>query len=139
MREQENVYDNKEAPVILFKSRTNSMSCRDKKRHQNEAAECIMCGDGHEDLRHSILHCPAYNIERKNPTLQWPDAKVFFIGCLLFTNQIIQAGTTLHKFWIRNKKIKESGDEYIHRYGKQILWDRDINRYPYIVQQIPSL
>ena len=70
---QDKIYDNREATTILFRCRTNNMDLGDRKRFVNTTTECIMCGDPLEDLKHFILYCPAYDLERKrHPTLQRP-------------------------------------------------------------------
>ena len=109
---QEEVYDNSEKSVILFKCRTNNMDLRDRKRFNNGSTECIMCGDELEDLSHFILHCPAYNEDRgRLPALQRPyqQDEDFVIGKVLFgSSEIENIKTTLHKFWqTRERKIKE--------------------------------
>ena len=74
---QERVYDNRETSVLLFKCRSNTMNVADRKRFKNEATECIMCGHYIENLKHFLLHCPAYSEERrKNPTLHSPTKKM---------------------------------------------------------------
>ena len=73
MSGQERVYNNREASLLLFKCRNNTMNLADRKRFKNEATECIMCGHYIEDLKHFLLHCPAYSIDekkKKKKTLQ---------------------------------------------------------------------
>ena len=41
------------------------MNLADKKRFKNEATDCIMCGHYIVDLKHFLLHCPAYSEEEK--------------------------------------------------------------------------
>ncbi len=69
------------------------MDLGDRKRFHNETIECAMCGDELEDLGHFILHCPAYDEERrKNPTLLRPyqQDQEYVIGKKLFDNNDIE-------------------------------------------------
>ncbi len=70
---QEEIYNNDQASVILFKSRTNNLRLNDRKRFWNEPTTCDLCGAEKEDLRHFMLWCPAYTQERrKSERLQQP-------------------------------------------------------------------
>ena len=107
----ENIYDNSEASVILFKCRTNNMNLGDRKRFINQSTECVMCGHEKEDLTHFLLYCDGYSEERaKNTVLQRPyiENEENLIGQLLFENSVLeQSKLTIYKFWqIRDKKIK---------------------------------
>ena len=109
---QDDVYDNREASMIMFKCRTNNLNLGARKRFTNQSTECIMCGNTMEDLQHYILHCPAYREERAKTTiLQQPyqEDENTVIGELLFNRtKIEESKTLLHKFWkIRTKKVKE--------------------------------
>ncbi len=106
------IYDNGEKSLALFKCRTNTLDLGDRKRSHNETTECTMCGDELEDLGHFILHCPAYDEDRrKNLSLQHPHQQdqECVIGKLFFDNNDIEnIKTTLHRFWQRReRKIKE--------------------------------
>ncbi len=74
-----------------------------------------MCGAEREDLKHFMLWCPAYTLERmKSERLQQPyiEEEDDVIGKYLFDNKFIEdTKRTLHTFWkIREKKMKEKED-----------------------------
>ncbi len=50
-----------------------------------------MCGKEREDLQHFILHCPAYQEERRHPGLQCPyqEDEDQVIGRILFENAVM--------------------------------------------------
>ncbi len=65
------MYDNRQASVLLFKCRTNTLNINDR-RFKEESTECQVCGNEKEDLPHFILWCPAYDESGKNKILQQP-------------------------------------------------------------------
>ncbi len=70
-----------------------------------------MCGAENEHLNHFLLHCDAYNEERrKNLVLQRPyrQCQDNIIGKLLFANQALEENKkTIYKVWkIRERKAK---------------------------------
>ena len=106
---QENIYDNRQASVTLFKCRTNTLKLKDRNRFRNEETKCEMCGVEKEDLKHFLLWCPEYREERqKNLKLQQPYQEGDINGELLFGNESIEeTKNTIHKFWtMREKKTK---------------------------------
>ncbi len=89
------------------------MNLGDRRRFKNEPTICVMCGAENEDLNHFLLHCDAYNEERrKNLVLQRPyiQCQDNIIGKLLFENQALEENKkTVYKFWkIRERKVKTS-------------------------------
>ncbi len=108
---QEEIYDNSEESMILFKCRTNNMNLGNRKRFKNEPTACIMCADEKEELTHFPLKCVTYREERtKNLMLQQPyiQNEDNLIGRFLFENQSNEINKiTIYKFWQeRETKIK---------------------------------
>ncbi len=69
----EETYNNDQASVIQFQSRTNNLRLNDRSRFWNESTACDMCGAEREDLKHFMLWRPAYTQERmKSERLQQP-------------------------------------------------------------------
>ena len=96
----------------MFKARSNNLNLRDRKRFNNQATECFLCGSALEDLKHFILHCSAYEEERKaNSVLQQPyqEDEEEIIGQLLFNKENLEKSKILlETFWRkRTKKMKE--------------------------------
>ena len=88
------------------------MNLADRKRFKNEAIDCIMCGHYIEDLKHFLLHYPAYSQERRKiPTLQQPyqENEHLLIGSILYTNHTAEENKRmLYRFWqTRNNRIKK--------------------------------
>ncbi len=107
---QKGVYDNKQASVLLFKCRTNTLNINDRRRFKEEGTECQVCGNEKEDLPHFILWCPAYEEPRKkNKILQQPyeDDQEKNIGKFLFEENIREAKETLYQFWKIREKCTE--------------------------------
>ncbi len=70
---QEEIYNNDQASVILFKSRTNNLRLNDRKRFWDGSTIWDLCGSEREDLKHFMLWCPANTQERrKSERLQQP-------------------------------------------------------------------
>ena len=87
---QEQVYDNREASLIMFKARSNNLNLRDRRRFNNQSTECLLCGSALEDLNRFILYCSAYEEERKaNSVLQQPyqEDEEEITGQLLFNKE----------------------------------------------------
>ncbi len=88
------------------------MNLGDRKRFRGESTECVMCGNEREDLQHFILHCPAYQEERRrHPGLQRPyqEDEDQVIARILFENEntdIENTKETITKFWQKKKDKK---------------------------------
>ena len=111
---QERVYDNRQASIVLFKCRTNTLNLNERKRHMGESTKCDLCEEEKEDLKHFILWCPAYEEERrKSDRLQQPyqEDEEELLGSYLFTNENIEeTKERILVFWkIREKKRKLKG------------------------------
>ena len=71
--QEDPIYDNTPALVILFQARSNSLHLEDRKRHVGEETLCRLCQKECENLVHFILKCEKLNETRKAiPPLQHP-------------------------------------------------------------------
>ena len=71
--QEDPIYDNTPASVILFRARTNSLRLEDRMRHVNQETLCQLCQEENEDLSHFILKCPRLSqIRREIMPLQHP-------------------------------------------------------------------
>ncbi len=70
-----------------------------------------MCGEELENLRHFLLHCPAYDEERTSiPALQRPyqQDEEDTIGRAIFENtEMENIKTAIYKFWQKKRKEKK--------------------------------
>ncbi len=73
-----------------------------------------MCGKELEDLRHFLLHCPAYDEERSSiPALQRPyqQDEEDTIGRVIFENTERESiKTEIYKFWQKREKKRKEGE-----------------------------
>ncbi len=93
------------------------MNLVDRKRFKGESTECVMCGNEREDMQHFILHCPAYQEERRrHPGLQRPyqEEEDQVIGSILFENENTNIENTkeaITKFWHQREKKRTSTEK----------------------------
>ena len=55
--QEDTVYDNTPASVILFQARSNTLRLEDRKRHTGEETLCCLCQKESENLAHFVLKC----------------------------------------------------------------------------------
>ena len=69
--QEDPIYDNAPASVILFQARSNTLCLEDRKRHVGEETLCRLCQKENENLVHFILKCQKLSETREAiPPLQ---------------------------------------------------------------------
>ena len=102
----------------FLRSRTNSLSLRDIKRHTGENTDCPFCEGETESLEHFMLECNQYNdLRMKCNKLQKPyiEDKSEIIGNVLFGwenfEELEEVKTLINNFWKkRERRVKELTD-----------------------------
>ena len=114
IQDEQNLYDNSESSVILFRARTATLKLNQEKRHTNENPNCEICQEAPiEDIEHFLLDCRALNTTRRHIIgLQQPykqDRNDIIAEFLLFniTNDdiIYRNRTDLQKLWQQRNAI----------------------------------
>ena len=114
IQDEQNLYDNSESSVILFRARTATLKLNQEKRHTNENPNCEICQEAPiEDFEHFLLDCRALNTTRRHIIgLQQPykqDRNDIIAEFLLFkitNNDIIYRNRTdLQKLWQQRNAI----------------------------------
>ena len=113
--EEADFLDNQPASVIFFRARTNCLPLNDRKRHTGEDTKCLLCNSENEDIKHLILHCPAYDKQRMSTIhLQQPyiEQQNDVLGRFLFEKEEIETKkAVLYQIWRkRSSDIKKTQD-----------------------------
>ena len=84
---QEDIYDNTEESITMFRARSNILKLREWYRHVGEDTECIICREGIEDLDFFLKCKGLQQIGKKIKELQMnenKDNKLIMAEFLLF-------------------------------------------------------
>lgn len=111
--QEDPVYDNTPASVILYQARSNSIPLEDKKRFSNEVTLCRLCKKEVEDLAHFILECNKLNeVRTVIPSLQRPykEDKNQVMRDFLFSTEneardMEEKKLSLYELWRARKKM----------------------------------
>ena len=115
--QEENIYDNSQGSVLLFRCRTNTMPLNDRNRHIQGNTCCPCCNYEIENLLHFLLYCPAYSSARSMfPLLNQPyeeDTDFIISRLLLFNKEEPMMQLNIKKylckiFLIRKRKIENT-------------------------------
>lgn len=112
---KEQIYDNCESSIILYRARANCLPFNDRKRHTGEDTSCKICrqGSGSETLERFMLMCPVLSEERVKSTilLQQPfqEDNATTIAEFLFQAQdMMEKKKMLYQMWKkRREKINQ--------------------------------
>ena len=111
--QEDPIYDNTPASVILFQARTNTLPLEDRKRHENKSTVCKLCQEETEDIEHFIMKCKKLTEPRSQITaLQQPygyrseeTLKEFLFNAEQGQVEMEMKKEWLYKLWSSRKRI----------------------------------
>ena len=118
--QEDPIYDNTPASVILFQARSNTLHLEDRKRHVGEETLCRLCQKEKENLVHFILKCETLSETREAiPPLQHPrkeddeeTLKDFLFSGNQDEEEMEKKKGWLYRLWKNRKSILTKQENY---------------------------
>ena len=111
---EENIYDNKNESVLLFKARTGTLDLNIEKRHKGEDTQCELCKAGEETDIHFMLECDKLEDKRDKRIMRKyrKQDKEAMIGEMLFRKEEIESvKTMINNLWRRREYIRKRSEK----------------------------